>query len=279
VVAGALELVASAFLHAAWNAMLKRERDPEGAVAGVLAAALAAAALAAWASTGRAFSTPAALGWALAAGALEALYFWTLAAALARGSYGSVYAVARGGALLLVWPASAWLLGEAAGGRAIAGAAAVLVGLALVASAGAPARGRGGLGWAAGCAAAIAGYHLAYERSLAAGAAPEPLFAVALAVALPAVAALSRRRGARLAPLRDPRTAARWLVGGLLCTASFLLFLRGLAAAGPAAALTLRNTAVVFAQLLALALGERVPPRQAVGAVAVAVGAAAVAWR
>jgi drug/metabolite transporter (DMT)-like permease len=44
-------------------------------------------------------------------------------------------------------------------------------------------------------------------------------------------------------------------------------------------ALTLRNTAVVFAQVLALAIGERVPPRQAAGALLVAAGATAVAWR
>jgi drug/metabolite transporter (DMT)-like permease len=65
----------------------------------------------------------------------------------------------------------------------------------------------------------------------------------------------------------------------VLCTASFLLFLVGLRASGAAVALTLRNTAVVFAQLLAVGMGEHVPRRQAAGAVLVALGAAAVAWR
>jgi drug/metabolite transporter (DMT)-like permease len=279
VIAGSLALVASAFLHAAWNALLKRERDPQVAVAGVLAAALAVAVAAAWASPGPAFPTQASLGWALAAGILEALYFVTLAGALARGAYGVVYTVARGGALLLVWPAAALLLGEGASGRVLAGAAAVLLGLALVAAGGASRQAWGGVGWAAACAASIAGYHLAYERSLRAGAAPAPLFALALGVAMPVVVALSRYRGAGLRAFRDPRTAARWLLAGVLCTASFLPFLRGLGETGPAVALTLRNTAVVFAQALALAIGERVPPRQAVGALLVAAGATAVAWR
>jgi len=40
VLQGPLELLASAFLHASWNALLKRERRPQGAVLGVLATAL-----------------------------------------------------------------------------------------------------------------------------------------------------------------------------------------------------------------------------------------------
>ncbi len=127
---------------------------------------------------------------------------------------------------------------------------------------------------ATACAASIAGYHLLYARALAQGASPAPVFAVALAVALPAVLVPARRRGLSLP---GGRAAARWGAAGLLCTASFLLFLHGLAESGAGVALTLRNTAVVFAQLLALAMGERVPWRQALGAALVAAGAAAVA--
>jgi len=49
-------------------------------------------------------------------------------------------------------------------------------------------------------------------------------------------------------------------------------------AAAAAAALTLRNTSVVFAQLLALLLGERIPVRQWIGAAFVAAGAAVLSW-
>ena len=86
---GPLELLAPAFLHASWNALLERERHPQGAVLAVLASGL------------------------------------LFAATLGRATYGAVYAVARGG------------------------------------------------------------YHLCYDRALREGASPAPVFAVALAVALP----------------------------------------------------------------------------------------------
>jgi drug/metabolite transporter (DMT)-like permease len=278
VTAGALALFASAFLHASWNALLKRERDPTVAAAGVLAAALAVAAVAALLAPAPAFPSAAGLAWAAGAGVFEGVYFATLGAALARASYGAVYAIARGGALLVVWPVSALVLGEAATARGLAGAAAVGLGVALVAAGGARAS-RAAVALAAACAASIAGYHVLYDRALAAGAAPAPVFAVALLVALPFVGAPARLRREAALALRDRRTLLRWTVAGTLCTASFLLFLVGLRGSGAAVALTLRNTAVVFAQLLALAIGEAVPRRQALGAVLVAGGAIAVAWR
>jgi drug/metabolite transporter (DMT)-like permease len=274
---GALALLASAFLHASWNALLKREREPEAAVAGVLAAALAFAAAAALLDPARAFPTRAGLAWTLGAGLFEGVYFLTLAGALARASYGAVYAIARGGALLVVWPASALLLGEAAPGRTLTGAAVVGVGVSLVAAGGGRAS-RAGVVLAAACAASIAGYHLLYARALAEGAVPAPVFAVALAVALPFVVVPARRRGLSLRGAAGTGTFLRWTFAGALCTASFLLFLHGLSASGAGVALTLRNTAVVFAQFLALAIGERVPRPQAAGALLVAAGAAAVAW-
>jgi drug/metabolite transporter (DMT)-like permease len=65
--------------------------------------------------------------------------------------------------------------------------------------------------------------------------------------------------------------------GGALATASFLLFLVGLERSGAGIALTLRNTSVVFAQLLAALIGERLPGRQLVGSALVVLGAALVA--
>ena len=65
----------------------------------------------------------------------------------------------------------------------------------------------------------------------------------------------------------------------MVCAGSFLLFLAGLAATGAGAALTLRNTSVVFAQAIALLMGERPPRRQLAGAALVVLGASLVAWR
>ncbi|MFL5274410.1 MAG: EamA family transporter [Anaeromyxobacteraceae bacterium] len=274
-VAAAL-LVGSALLHASWNALLKREREPRRAVVGVLGAALAIAAAAALADPAPAFATRAAFGWAVGAGALEGVYFATLAAALAGAGYGAVYAVARGGAMLVVWPAAPLLLAEPVTASGVAGAALVAVGLVLVTAAGSHAwRSPRALPFALACAASIAGYHLCYDRALHAGARPAPLFAVALAVAGPFVRATAPARGPASAALR-PADVARWGVAGLVCTGSFLLFLAGLAATGAAAALTVRNTSILFAQAISAAMGERPGPRQLAGSVAIAVGATLV---
>jgi drug/metabolite transporter (DMT)-like permease len=269
-------LVGSALLHASWNALLKREREPRRAVVGVLSAALAIAGAAAVADPAPAFATRAAFGWAVGAGALEGVYFATLAAALAGAGYGAVYAVARGGAMLVVWPAAPLLLSEPVTASAVAGAALVAAGLALVTLEGSRAwRAPRALPYALACAASIAGYHLCYDRALHAGARPAPLFAVALAVAWPFVRATAPARGRESArPLA--RDLVRWGVAGLLCTGSFLLFLAGLAATGAAAALTVRNTSILFAQAISAAMGERPGPRQLAGSVAIAVGATLV---
>jgi drug/metabolite transporter (DMT)-like permease len=275
-VSGPLWLLASAFLHAGWNALLKRERDPEVASLGVLAGAVGFAVALALALPGAGFPTRAALLWAVGAGLFEAVYFVTLGAALARATYGAVYAIARGGALVVVWPAATVLLREPVTIASAAGAAVLGVGVVLVAAAGRERASRGGIALAVACAASIAGYHLCYDVALRAGAAPAPLFAVAFGTALPFVWLWARLTG-RLAGARDRGALGRWALAGGLVTASFLLFLLGLARSGAGPALTLRNTSVVFAQLLAVALGERVPPRQLAGAVLVVAGAALVA--
>ena len=273
-------LVLSALLHALWNALLKREPSPERSVAGVLGFAALTAAVAAFASPGAAFATRAALGWGLGAGAFEGLYFVTLAAALARADYGVVYTVARGGAMLVVWPAGALLLRQPITALALGGALLVAVGLALVGwgrSGGRTRRSARGLAFAVACAAAIAGYHLCYDRALAAGARPAPLYAVALAIALPAPLVLALRARPAAAPgVGAARRALRWAVAGSVCTASFLLFLVGLAASGAAVALTLRNSSVCFAQAIAFAIGERPTRAQVAGALVVAAGATLV---
>jgi drug/metabolite transporter (DMT)-like permease len=273
VIRGPLELLASALLHASWNALLKRERRPQGAVLAVLGSALLFASAAAVLLPGRGFPTRAGLAWTAGAGVFEGAYFLTLAAALGRASYGAVYAVARGGAMLLVWPAAALWFHEPVGTGAAAGAVLVLVGVAAVAATGQARASRSGMGFALACAGAIAGYHLCYDRALHEGAGPAPVFAVALAVALPVAWAAARRAGEVPAPASRADVLRR-VMAGLLATASFLLFLDGLSRSGAGVALTLRNTSVVFAQLLALLLGERVPRRQWVGAVLVALGAA-----
>jgi drug/metabolite transporter (DMT)-like permease len=277
-IAGPLLLILSAVLHAGWNALLKREPDKATSSAVVLAVATAVTATFVPFISGPAFATPVAWVWAIGAGACEGAYFVTLVAALARAPLGLAYTIARGGAMLIVWPVSVLLIGERAGLLSFLGAAAVAAGLASTQFQGAAGSARPSrLAWAWACAGCIAGYHLCYDRAIQAGAHTVPLFALSLAVALPInIAMLSRtQRRATVGALRQ-RT---WplLTAGVLTSASFLAFLAGLAMSGPGAALTLRNTSVVFAQLFAVLLGEPVGRPQIVGAALVVAGAALVA--
>jgi uncharacterized membrane protein len=276
---GSLLLVLlSALLHALWNALIKRERDTEAATVGVLISAAVTATIVAAISAvgGGAFPGARAFAWALAAGLGEGFYFLTLGRALARAPLGLAYTVARGGAIVAVWPLSVWLLGEPLTSAAAGGALLVLMGL--VTTGGAErARFAAGLGWSAACALSITGYHLAYKQALGAGARPSALFAVSLVLAL----ALNlwrlpdaRQRLAQLARTRLPPL----LLGGLLCTAAFLILLHALAGAGAGAVLTLRNTSVVFAQLLGALLGESLRPRQVLGGLLVVAGAILIGW-
>ena len=266
-------VLASALLHALWNAALKRQRDPSSAAVAVLAVASALAALVVPFVPGAAFPNATALALSLGAGLCEAGYFITLALALRDAPLGIAYTVARGGAVVVVWPISALWLGEKVTGLAVAGAAVVCLGLALLGRDGRRVAARG-VAWAVGCAACIAGYHLCYKGALTSGA----VFALALAVALPIAAARLGRSGlSRVAAC----LRASWptLVGaGVVCASSFLVFLFALAQGGAGAVATLRNTSVVFALGLGWLMGEKVGRSQILGTACVAVGAVLLGW-
>jgi drug/metabolite transporter (DMT)-like permease len=266
--------LASAFLHALWNALLRRAPDRESlgvvvvAIAAVTAAVVAAAGVVAG---GAPFPDARGVAWSAAAGLFEAGYFVSLVLALGRGPLGPVYTVSRGGAIVIVWPISVLFMGEPVGALAVTGAAVVCAGLAATGlERAAPAR---SLVLATSCAAFIAGYHLCYKHALAAGGAPAAVFAVSLALAAPLNAAAmgrARRRAAWAALARSP---VRVIVPGVMCAASFLLFLVALRAAGAGLILTLRNTSVLFATLLGWAIAEPPTRRQLAGALLVAAGA------
>jgi drug/metabolite transporter (DMT)-like permease len=274
-----LLVLASAALHALWNALLKGARDPEAASLGILAAAiLATASLLPWVP-GPLFPRPAALAWALTAGIAEGCYFGTLGRALARAPLGWSYAWMRGGALLLVWPVSVLCLGEALQPLSAPSVAAVCLGLALMGARSVRGVGPDGLFWAGVTGVAIAGYTLCYKASLAHGANPVALFATSMAVALLLQLAARRHAPNRFGLAGAGRAGLGLTVlGGLLCSASFLLYLKALALQGAGAVTTLRNTSIVFALVFARVLGEKPPPRHWAGAVLVAAGAAGLAW-
>ncbi len=277
----ALVLV-SAFLHAAWNALLRVEPDKDrGLIGAIGVASLFASAVAAvrWGLGETPFATREAIELTLLAGVFEAIYFTALARALELGKLGPVYTVSRGGAVLLVWPMSIALYAEAATVSSTVGSGLVLAGLGLssLGSLGGPGGGtrahRAGIAWAVACAVTIAGYHLTYKAALHRGANPSATFGLSLGlssvISLVRIGGGGRRALGAVVRQRLPRIALM----GIVCGGSFLILMEALAIGGSGYVLTLRNTSVLFAAGLAWTIGERPSHSELAGAVLVAAGA------
>src|SRR5262249_46830858 len=85
---------------------------------------------------------------------------------------------------------------------------------------------------------------------------PEPVVSISLGTSsFLNIVALGARRREALSVIRGQ--AGRILGGGLLMGVGFLVFLSAMRDAGAGVVLTLRNTSILFAQVLAFALGER----------------------
>jgi uncharacterized membrane protein len=271
----------SAFLHAAWNALLKREPDKDHTlIAAVAFGALLATAVAvvrALVTFVPAFATPASLWWALVAGAFEQLYFYGLARALDRGPLGPVYTISRGGAVLIVYPLSVLFFSEPLAALSVAGSAVVLAGLVLsdlrFGAGVLRAMPAAATGWASTCAVAIAAYHLAYKAALEGGGAPSSVFAVSLALSS-AISLLRTGSAGRAAVGSVIRSnLPKVMLMGALCGGSFLILIEALSSGGAGFVLTLRNTSVLFALVLAWSIGEKPRLAPALGAALVATGA------
>jgi drug/metabolite transporter (DMT)-like permease len=270
-------VLASALLHALWNALLKREPRTQAATLAVQAIAVVLSTAAALYGPARWYPGPAGLAYSIAAGACEAGYFATLALALEAAPLGLVYSVARGGAVLAVWPFSVLWLGERATALDMAGAGIIAGGLLSAGADPLQPEARRGLGWAGLCAAFIAAYSLCYKRALSLGAEPSALVATSLGVAL--VINLARGAPGRaqvVSVLRERPLQLRAV--GAACFLGFRIFLVALALSGAGAVMTLRNTSVVFAQLMGFILGERPRLRPLVGAGLVTAGAILLGW-
>ncbi len=272
----------SAFLHAGWNALLRVEPDKDrGLVGAISVAALFACVIGGirWALGDEPFDSLAALGYTGLAGAFEAVYFATLALAMERGRLGPVYTVSRGGAVLVVWPLSILLFDELVTASSATGSALVLGGLVLAGFGAHHASKKiegtsSGIGWASACAASIAGYHLSYKAALQTGGSASATFAVSLAfAAIIRIVWLGRSGRSALVSVVRSRLP-RVVLMGLVCGGSFLILMEALARSGSGFVLTLRNTSVLFAAVLAWSIGERPVRAEFAGAALVAIGAA-----
>jgi drug/metabolite transporter (DMT)-like permease len=261
--------LAAAALHAGWNLLLARSRDPIAAAAVALllgVVALAPVAALRWRIE------PEVWPYVAVSAAFEVAYFVLLTLAYERAAMSVVYPVARGVAPVLVLAVGALALGDPASAGAVLGVALVAAGVLLVRGL----RGGDSLGLAAGVATAcaIAGYTLADSRGIEHA---DPIVYLELILVVPAVViagTITLRRGGE-ALVAELRPATFLIAGGTV--GAYLLVLLALRLADPAPVAAARETSVVMGVALAAAvLGERVPPARLAGAVLVVAGVALV---
>lgn len=274
--ASALALaLAAALVHALWNLLLARSRDPRAATGVAMAVgclAFAPVAVATW------DVRAAALPFVAASAVLELVYFALLAFAYSRFDLSAVYPLARGSAPVIVLAVSVAALGADLSTGEVAGVLLVAAGVLLVR--GQRAGGAGGeLGLALAVGAAIAGYTLVDNAGLA-HANPLPYLELVLVVPAIAYVAAIGRSGAggagrwRLAAELSPATA----LAGVGMFASYGLVLAALRLASAAPVAAVRETSIVMATALgALVLHEAVGRARLAGAVVIVAGIAAMA--
>jgi drug/metabolite transporter (DMT)-like permease len=270
-------VLASALLHAGWNALLKSSPDKglENAAMAVSRGLLALAVV-----PFLPLPAPAAWPWLLASVLVHIAYFWALANAYRWGDLSFTYPVMRGGAPALVAIAGVFAFGEVLPWAETAGVTLISVGILAFATVrhggDAPAR-RKALGYALLNAAVIATYTLIDARGVRLSQAPLAYAAwFFLANSGVQTAIGFARRGAAVLPylLRHwPRT----LLSGLFTAGAYGTALWAMAHAPAALVAALRETSVLFATAIgALFLGERFTRQAALATVAVLAGLAAL---
>ena len=261
----------AAFLHALWNLLLAKERDPEPATAIAICASVLV------------FAPVAAVFWdvdsqvwpyLVATSALQLAYFALLASAYRYAELSFVYPVARGLAPVLVLLVGVAFLGVGASASQAVGVCAVGLGVLLVRGISRERDLVGGV-LALTIATTIAGYTLVDKSGirfaspvvyLELGMAPVALCALLLVTALP-----SGRARLRAAMRPTPALA------GVISFIAYVLVLAALRRAPAASVAAVRETSVLLvAALAAPMLGERVGPLRLVGAALVVVGIALV---
>jgi len=278
---GLILLATSAFLHALWNSWIKREEHKETFLITVIALGCALAWLGvATLARPNAF---AGLDWSLAAGVFEGLYLASLTRTLSLAPLAWAYALMRGGAMAMVWLLSGLILGERTGAYGFLGALLIFAGLWVpvmgIKITGSALTGLTGQGLRAALLSAtfISGYHFCYDRALEFGAEPYRLFAVSLSVSIP-IMALNLLRLRAKAHLPSPAIILKNRPAFLLLCAtvvywSFILFLMGLESTGAGFAITLRNTSIFYALVLAHLSGEKIQKLQILSCILIFVGA------
>jgi drug/metabolite transporter (DMT)-like permease len=258
--------LAAASLHAVWNLLLARARDPEAATAVALCVGVGV------------FALPTALTWSVESGvwpfvgasaAFEIVYIALLGAAYRRAELSFVYPISRGVAPVLVLVVGTAALGARTSIQQALGVCLVALGVLLVRGPRGAARGID-LALALGIAGSIAGYTLVDNGGIERAGAISYLELVMIptAVAYGAGVLIAKGPGALRAEL-NPWSAA----AGLLIFVPYSLYLVALRLAAAAPVAAVRETSIVIATALAAVfLGERVTPLRFAGAAVVVAG-------
>ncbi len=257
--------LAAAFVHALWNVLLARARDPQAATAVALLTAEVVFALPAWAAWR--VEAPA-RPFLVASAALQLLYFALLVTAYRVAPLSVVYPISRGVAPVLVLLLGIVVLGHSTSPAQVLGVLLVGAGVLLVRGL-RPGPGRGvALGLTIACV--IATYTLVDKRGVSHAAALPYLELSMLGPALAYAAFVVRTKGRRAlrSELRAPT-----LVAGVAIFGAYCLVLLALQRAPAAPVAAVRETSVVITALLARRLlAERVGWARLGGAACVAGG-------
>jgi drug/metabolite transporter (DMT)-like permease len=266
-VSALLLALAAAVVHALWNVLLARARDPQAATAVALVVAELVFAPVTWATWHVHASV---WPYVIASSALQLVYFTLLVSAYRVAALSVVYPIARGTAPVLVLVIGVVALGHSTSAGQVAGICLVGLGVLLVRGL-RPTGGRGvALGLAIACT--IASYTLVDKQGLTHAGAIPYLALTMFAPSLIYASAVARAKGgAALRAEVHPAT----IVAGVATFGAYALVLLALQRAAAAPVAAVRETSVVLTALLAQrVLREQVGWARFAGAGAVAAGIA-----
>lgn len=263
--------LAAAFVHALWNLLLARARDPEAATAVALVVAIVAFAPAAavlW------DVEPEAWPYMAGSAGIHLVYFVLLAGAYRRAELSLVYPLARGLAPVLVLVVGILALGARGSGSQAAGVCLVAAGVLLVHGLRADSDLRGVL-FGLGIAGCIAGYTLIDSEGIPYA---NPVAYLEISMVAPAIAYAAGVIAAKGLPAVRAEVTGASVIAGLATFGAYALVLAALELAPAASVAAVRETSVVIATAgAALLLGERVGGVRLLGALVVAAGVALLA--
>ncbi len=265
--------LAAAVLHALWNILLARARDPESATAVALVAAVVVFAPVTVVRFDAEWDV---WPFIVVTSMLQLLYFALLATAYRKAELSFVYPVARGVAPAIVLVVSVVALGYGTSPAQIAGVVLVGIGVLLVRGLRRPTD-RHALAFALGIACVIASYTLLDKRGITHA---SPITYLELSM-IPAAVGYA---GATLAVKGRARVRAELgasaVLAGLLSFAAYALVLAALERASAASVAAVRETSVVIATVFAaVVLHERVSRSRLAGSVLVVCGITLLALR